>query len=241
MIESKNLYLIPGFVIGASVVGLLCFFMHACELLWIASIAKQKTPNLVETVDGYSLNVSPIGNDERSPQAIREYVRSELGGLFNWTGSVFSSNPGDPPQKDPGVKISSTSNKIASLTWSAGFGLDESFRRPALEKIAKLTPQSIFEENSGTQVRIIISPQGVCLPQKIAPGKWKVPLVATLVKFENGDNLGVNALPFNKDIFLEAVDPYKMPVNPTPLDSAIFNARKAGLLIYSMPDLDLVK
>ena len=143
-IESKNLYLIPGFVIGAAVVGSLGFFMHACELLWIAKIAAQKPPSLVETADGSSLNVIPIGSNERSGQAIKEYVRSELGGLFNWTGTVFTSNPGEPPQKDPGVKISSTSNKIASITWSKlGLGSLNPFAALHLKKLPGLLP-SLF-------------------------------------------------------------------------------------------------
>jgi len=238
-ISSKNINLLPIFVVIAAVGALFGGIMHVVEVAWIAKIANQKPPNLVEAASGESLSVFPIGSEDRSSPAIKEYVLGELGGLFDWTGNILPSRPGEPPQKDPGVKITSSGNKIASGTWQAGFGLAETFRRPALERIALLTPPSIFEQNSGTQVRIIIGPQGIGSPQKIAPGKWKVPVVATLIKFENGDNLGVNALAFNKDVFVEAVDPYKLPTNPTPLDWTIFNARKAGLLIYSMPDLNL--
>jgi len=101
--------------------------------------------------------------------------------------------------------------------------------------LGELTPSSIF--NGRTQSWLII--QYLSEPVKVGDGAWKINLVANLVIFENGDQVG-RGIPFNKTVFVRAVEPPLQPLNnASELEKKIYNARKNGLEIYRIQDLDL--
>ncbi len=240
--KPRYLNLTPAIAIYAAVLGTLSCFMLFISMLWIGRLTATKQI-WIEHADGTSASALPADYASRSPETIKNFVRSELGGLFDWTGTIPPTNAGDLPQKDPGVPVSqSQGQKITTATWQAGFGIAETFRRTYLEAIAGKTPQSLFQDNPNNgspQGRIVIGPNGIGEPQQIAANKWRVPVVGNLLVFQNGDNLGTVALAFNKEVFVQSVDFPVLPPKPTGLDYAIYGARKAGLEIYSMPDLNL--
>jgi hypothetical protein len=58
------------------------------------------------------------------------------------------------------------------------------------------------------------------------------------VIFENGEAIA-QAIPFNKTIFIRAVDTPPIPKGATALQQAAYLARKSGLEIYQIQDLQL--
>jgi hypothetical protein len=234
ILSSDNPNLLPLFVVVATIFAFLSLLFNFLDFLILGKLFTQKPPTLVELSNGTSVVAQPIGSDERTPQAIQQFVVDQMTALFSWSGFLPPSSPGDLPQPDPGVVIGNY--KITTLAWQASFALADGFRESFTKKIAELTPTSVFQKR-GTQTKLIFKHIGE--PRLISRGKWKVPIVANLLIFQNNDNLGTKKIAFNKYVYVEAVTPKQLPPNPNSLDIAIFNARKAGLVIYSMPDLDL--
>lgn len=234
----RNRDFLPIFVVGASVLGLVNLLLLFGNLIFTGSIATKPAPTLVELADGQSVQVQPMGSKDRTPEAIQDYTTKTLAQLFDFRGTTPSTDPQNLgiPVVDPGVSIADNT-KVTSRTWQAGFSLSEEFRPGMLRKIAELTPNSIFTE-SGTQGTLVT--RSIGQPESIEPGKWRVPYVGNLIIFEGGDNLG-KAIPFNKHIYVQAVNTPALPSDATSLQKNIWQARQAGLEIYAMQDLSLSK
>jgi hypothetical protein len=78
-------------------------------------------------------------------------------------------------------------------------------------------------------------------PEKIAPGQWRVGIVADLVQRKTGDRRKI-ITPFNKDLLVRATDyfPYPLANKITDLQKAIYNMRSDRLEIYEMRNLCLI-
>lgn len=216
------------------------------QSFYLSHLAQKGTPTLVELADGTSKRVRAIGSKERTPEALHSFVQTTLTQMFDWTGTL--PNPDGVPQPDPGVEIGAGAKKIPTTTWRSGFALAEtvtldggkevSFRKPMLMEVAELIPQGLLE----TGVSVSEKPQGklvpreIGIPEKIGPGRWKIPLTATLLIFEKGDNIG-KSIAFNKTVYVRAIDQPPLSENPSPLERAIYHARKGGMEIYFMQDL----
>lgn len=235
--KSKYVSFLPAFIVAS--VGLQSLLALGVFLNLFYS-ARQKVPTLVETADGSSIQVQPIGKDERSPAAIQQFVGATLIRMFDWRGTLL---PGDgqtthTPQQDPGVAVGENL-KITTASWQAGFAFSDGFRQPFLKQISQLTPASIFNQRPGEGSQALLVVRHIGEPKQLSnPGRWKVPVVANLLVFQNGDNLG-KAIPFNKDVFVRSIDTPPLPKHSSPLSIVIYNARKSQLEIYAMQDLNL--
>jgi hypothetical protein len=122
---------------------------------------------------------------------------------------------------------------IATASWQASFALSEDFRQDFLKRVAELTPPGVFTGTS--QVVMVINHVGN--PEAVGEGRWKVTVVAHLYVFNDANALG-QAIPFNREVFVEAVTAPAVPDGETPLEQAIYRIRQTGLQIYAIRELE---
>ncbi|WP_083636832.1 hypothetical protein [Leptolyngbya sp. 'hensonii'] len=215
---------------------LICLFML---LLYGAysRLSRKPVPTLVQLADGRAIKTAPLDAQERTPDTVRNFVATTLTLMLNWSGKLppQTGEEARTPKLDPGIPIHTLQageRRVATATWQATFALSERFRPEFLQKLAELTPPGVF--TGSTQVALV--PLEISYPKKVAVGKWKIKLVANLLVFNARDNVG-KAIPFNKEIFVQAIDTPNPPPETTTLAQAIYTVRQAGLEIYAIRDL----
>ncbi len=238
-LNKKESSLIPAFIVASVGIQLILLLINFVQLGKMNKIADSKVPTLVELVDGTSARVAPAAHNERTSQSISVFVGKTMTGLLSWSSVLQSGNTdADPSSKqilDTGVQLGE--RKVTKATWNAGFGLSEGFRQPFLQEISKLTPQDIF---NGGKTQSLLVVRHLSEPTKLGYGRWKQDLVANLVMFENGSQIG-KGIAFDKTIFIRAVDTPSPPERATEIQLAAYKARRDGFEIYKMQDLDLNK
>ena len=187
-----------------------------CLFIAAAMIALKPAPSLVQLVDGHPIRVGATDSTSREPQTIKTFTKDVVALMFSMTGTLPPENYDEArlPKPDPGVNIDTLVNKkIATASFEAGFALTEDFRKPFLESLADITPQELFQPHKDptkpvTQIVPII--KLISEPQQIQPGLWKVNVVADLILFNQSsgrDQLGKDAIHFNKELTIRAVEP----------------------------------
>ena len=201
-----------------------------------ASLASQKPPTLVQLSDGKAITAIASEHKTRSPELVKQFVTQQVMALMTWTGELPSdASQNSKPLLDTGVEVTADKGlkkKITTTAWQASFAFSEDFRKGLLASIAELTPTEVFSGGS----KVILVPQTITVPEEIEKGKWKVNLVANLVTFSPLNQVG-ESVPFNKEIFIQAIDVPKIKADASPLEQAIFKVRSSGLEIYAMRDL----
>ncbi|MBD2531909.1 hypothetical protein H6G97_20900 [Nostoc flagelliforme FACHB-838] len=236
LLDKKELNFTPILIISNTVLLALLLLMAMINTGQLGKLANSKTPTLVELNDGTSARVAPAGHNERSLQTISDFVGRAMVNLMSWNALPKSDelDPLKKPQLDSGVQVGD--KKITTKAWATGFALSEDFRAPFLKELGNLTPNDIF--NGTTQSALIV--RYLREPEKLNEGKWQIDMVANLVIFQNGDQVG-KAISFNKSIFVRAIDTPPLPPNASDLQVATYRARQAGMEIYKIQDLDLGK
>lgn len=200
------------------------------------SLASQKPPTLVQLSDGKAITAIASENKTRSPEVVKQFVTQQVMSLMTWTGELPSdASQNGKPLLDTGVEVTADKGlkkKITTTAWQASLAFSEDFRKGLLSSIAELTPTEVFSGGS----KVILVPQSIAAPEEIEKGKWKVNLVANLVTFSPLNQVG-ESVPFNKEIFIQAIDVPNLKANASPLEQAIFKVRSTGLEIYAMRDL----
>jgi hypothetical protein len=201
-----------------------------------ASLASQKPPTLVQLSGGKAITAIASENKTRSPEVVKQFVTQQVMALMTWTGELPSdASQNGKPLLDTGVEVTADKGlkkKITTTAWQASFAFSEDFRKGLLSSIAELTPIEVFSGGS----KVILVPQTITAPEEIEKGKWKVNLVANLVTFSPLNQVG-ESVPFNKEIFIQAIDVPNLKADDSPLEQAIFKVRSSGLEIYAMRDL----
>ncbi|WP_375491806.1 hypothetical protein [uncultured Nostoc sp.] len=236
LLDKKEINFTPLVSIGQAVILLFLLLINLTNSSKLSKISNQK-PTLVELQDGTSIRAIAVGEKDRTDQAIMDFAGRIMMNLMSWNAVPKSSDSNLDPTKlklDPGVQVSD--KKLTTNTWSAGFALSEDFRASFLREIAALTPSNVF--NGDTQSALLV--RHLSPPQKIEEGKWRLEMVANLVVFKGQDQLG-KAISFNKTVFVRAVDTPPLPNNPSVAQIEAYRARKAGMEIYRIQDLDLGK
>ncbi|WP_138504536.1 hypothetical protein [Nostoc sp. PA-18-2419] len=236
LLDKKEINFTPLVSIGQAVILLFLLLINLTNSSKLSKISNQK-PTLVELQDGTSITAIAVGEKDRTDQAIMDFAGRIMMNLMSWNAVPKSSDSNLDPTKlklDPGVQVSD--KKLTTNTWSAGFALSEDFRASFLREIAALTPSDVF--NGNTQSALLV--RHLSPPQKIEEGKWRLEMVANLVVFKGQDQLG-KAISFNKTVFVRAVDTPPLPNNPSVPQIEAYRARKAGMEIYRIQDLDLGK
>ncbi|MEI2579863.1 hypothetical protein [Scytonema sp. PRP1] len=207
-----------------------------------SSLARKEAPSLVQLVDGNTVNVKALDPKERSPEVIKKFVSDSMVKMFNWDGLMQStSRDGEVVTKpDIGVeiKLEKGKSRVTTKAWEAAFALTEKedFRASFLKKLAEVTPPGAF--NGSIQTSLV--PRYVSEPRKIGSGKWQVDVVATLVTFSKEDNAG-SGIAFNKTVTVQAISTPQSPPDTTEIAKKIYQARRSGLEITEIVDLDLQK
>jgi hypothetical protein len=226
---------------GLHILVLLLFLFQG---ITIRQLSLRKPPNFVQLIDGKQ--VAEIDDLKREPEAIRQFISKTMISMFNWSGTL-------PPQKieevanpkpDLGILIRTPkggSQKITTSSWIASFALSEDFRKGFLSTIAEITPPEIFSENPRQAMRSQLIIKRVYPPKEIAPGKWRVGMVANLIQQNRGDGRKV-ITPFNKDFLVRAADYFANPQieSSTVLQKAIYSIRADRLEIYEIRNLCLL-
>ena len=210
-------------------------------LLFSWNIANRPAPSLVQLASGESISVAPIGSRDRTPEVIQTFVQNTMTMAFNWSGTIADPKTGGQIP-DSGVMINTqingrnTNRRITTPAYEALFAFELGFREEFLNNIATLTPEAIF--NSGGQVAFI--PIQISSPKRITDGQWKVTVISNLLFIRQGKPLG-DLVPFNKEIYVRAIDPPNIKGLPEDMLSGslaetIARIRASGLEITAITD-----
>ncbi|MCW5318768.1 hypothetical protein GTQ43_35405 [Nostoc sp. KVJ3] len=233
------------------IISLAGFSMAALSLLLqflnygAISVLNKKQLALVQLSSGDTITARAVDPKERSDEVIKKFVSDTFIEMLNWDGLVRTFNEkGEPITKqDTGVEVGrldkKSNSRVTSKAYEAAFALSENggFRAAFLKKLASITPTSIF--NGDTQVSLI--PRFISQPRQLKDGQWEIDFIGTLVTFERSDNSG-KGITFNKTITLSSIsNPEYIPANTSELAKKIYAARRAGLEITEIVDLDFGK
>ncbi len=234
--------LLVTFAVATFGLHLLTLLLLIIQGLTIRRLSVMKPPTFVQLVDGKAVNNSSVL--QRKPEIIREFVSKTMISMFNWSGKLPAQNINQAtnPKKDLGISIKTPrggNKKVTTSSWISSFAFSEDFRKGFLSAVAELTPPEVFSSKSNQAILAELNIKRVYPPQQIEPGKWRVGMVANLVQKRGNDRKIVT--PFNKDIFVQAIDSfdYPMATNLTDLQKAIYATRRDKLEIYEIRDLCL--
>ncbi|MDJ0735801.1 MAG: hypothetical protein QNJ47_17350 [Nostocaceae cyanobacterium] len=232
------------FAIATFGLHVLTLFLLIIQGLNIRNINVRKSPTFVQLINGQPVNVTD--DLQREPEAIRQFVSNTMISMFDWSGNLPAANIEQvaEPKIDPGISITipkKGGKKVTTSSWIASFALSEDFRKGFLTTIAEMTPPEIFSLNSKQAMTAQLRIKRVYPPEKIAPGEWRVGMVADLIQKKRSDDRKV-ITPFNKDFLVRAVDtfPYPLPEKMTDQQKAIYNMRAERLEIFEMRNLCLL-
>ena len=210
----------------------------------IRQLYLRKPPTFVQLINGQ--RVGSVDNLERDPEAIRQFISKTMTLMFDWSGKLPAQTIEEvsQPKPDRGISIKTAREnrqKVSTSSWMASFALSEDFRPSFLREIAEMTPKEIFSNVPHKTITTQLIIKRISQPQKIAPGKWQVEIVANLIHTKTTNNSKI-ITPFNKDLFVEAVDYFVYPQtnSTTDLQKAIYSIRADRLEIYEIRDLCLL-
>jgi len=242
--KQRTFSILTTFVIAAFGLHLLILFLFILQGLNIRQLSLRKPPNFVQLIDGKPITVTD--DLQRKPEEIRQFINKTMTSIFNWSGKLPSGDIEEmtKPKPDPGIVIKTAqgvNQKISTSSWIAGFALSEDFRKGFLSKIAEITPPEIFSNNPSQAMSAQLIIKRVYPPQQIAPGKWRVGMVANLIQKKQSDERRI-ITPFNKDLLVQAIDDFSTPLtdNYSDLQKAIYSIRADKLEIYEIRDLCLL-
>ena len=206
----------------------------------VINIARKPAPSLVQLSDGQAIKVQAVGNKDRSPEVVQQFVTDSLIMLMSWTNEI----PGGSDEKkipDSGalVKIKEGNRRITSPAFQATFTFSEDLRAELVKILAEMTPDGVFKGEIKTTLKF----QHVTLPNPVdkdQSGKWKINVVATLLQYQQG-RADIVKIPFNKEIVVQAVDTPELPKSgkfSNEFESLVYSIRQAGLEIVSMKDIE---
>jgi hypothetical protein len=232
------------FAIATFSLHLLVLVFFILQGINIRQLSLRKAPNFVQLIDGKT--VADINDLEREPEAIRRFITKTMISMFSWSGKLPAQTIEEVanPKADLGIPIRTSqgsSQKISTSSWIASFALSEDFRKGFLSTVAEMTPPEVFSENPSQVMTSQLVIKRVYPPKQIAPGKWRVGMVADLIQKKRiGDTRLIT--PFNKDLLVRATDYFANPQvgNSTALQKAIYSTRADKLEIYEIRNLCLL-
>ncbi|NMF65529.1 hypothetical protein [Brasilonema octagenarum] len=241
--KKSSVNLLTLFAIFTFSLHLLAAIFLLFEGLRIYGLIHKKPLTFVQLVDGKV--VSQTDTLEREPEVIRQFVAKTMAATFNWSGTLPPATVEEAtnPKTDAGIPVKTLqglTKKVSTSSWVASFALSEDFRGGFLAQIADMTPLEIFSQNNKQALTGQLVIQRVYPPEKIAPGQWRVGMVANIVQVRRTDNKKL-LTPFNKDFLVRTVDSYGHPLSNglTPLQKAVYSVRAQKLEIYEVSDFCL--
>jgi hypothetical protein len=232
--NASQLNLFGMFVFSALGLGILNLLILLGLFASLNRLSQKAPPSLVQTVDGRSIVTNAMESKDRTPIVIRRFTIDTMTMLLSASGKLPPTADKPNPSADAGVAIrlpNQTERRVSTSTWQSSFALSEDFRASALQGISELMVPEAFTG----QAQVVLIPQTLSEPEKIGEGQWKVNLIANLVTIASGNPQGIT-VPFNKEIFLRAVDTPPPSDVTTPLQKAVYQVRSSGIEIYGMRD-----
>ncbi|MHC0062310.1 hypothetical protein ACWATR_05190 [Nostoc sp. UIC 10890] len=232
------------FAIATFSLHILVLLLFILQGLNIRQLSLRKPPNFVQLIDGQP--VANIDDLAREPETIRRFISKTMISMFSWSGTLPPQTIEEVanPKSDLGILISTPqggSQKISTSSWVASFAFSEDFRKSFLSTVAEMTPPEVFSENPSQAMTSQLVIKRLYPPKEIAPGKWRVGMVADLIQ---RNRIGGEKLitPFNKDLLVRAADYFGNPQanNGTDLQKAIYSVRADKLEIYEIRNLCLL-
>lgn len=232
------------FAIATFSLHLAVLFLFISQGLNIRQLSLRKPPNFVEMVDGQPIGA--VDDLARDPEGIRQFISKTMTLMFNWSGTLPPQTIAEAakPQPDPGIPIRTPqggNQRVTTSSWVGSFAISEDFRPGFLSAIAQMTPPEVFSNNPNQIISAQLVIQRIYPPETIAPGKWRVGMIADLIQTRKDD--GRKAVtPFNKDFLVRAIDyfPYPLTDSSTDIQKAIYSHRADKLEIYEIHDFCLV-
>lgn len=198
------------------------FGLHLFTILLLMfhnSLLKKLSGNLpqslVQLVDGRAITVDSQENLERNPETIRRFVGETMTMMFTWSDK-------QPPQ----------------TVWQATSELlSGDIKRKFEAEISQGIPKNVLVNPMGAESVLLV--HTISQPEKIADGQWQVDIAANRLIFSGYNNRNGEATPFNKKIFIRALDTQAimMPNAQNPIDSAIYRLNEARLEISNICDI----
>lgn len=217
------------------VLGGINLLMNFGLVLAFFGVAAQDPPSMVQLSSGAGMGIKAMENSsDRTPEAIIRFVQETMTLLFSASGQVVDVD-GNVIQ-DYGVELDT--GMITSVANIASYGVDEDFRAALLLQIAGMTNPKIFSYPDRNQNILII--QNITDPVKISDGKWKVFMIANLVRISNDIPEG-KPTPFNKEILVRSVTPSVAHSFDSPLNKEISQIRLPGLEITQISNYIIPK
>ncbi len=230
----------------AIALGLHCVTVFFLVLYGVAlvSLAYRPIPTLVQTPDGELITTDPAPSWYREPQVIKNFVGRTATLLFSWSGQAQLPNEeGELEiQTDPGVVVGENA-QLTTPAFEASFALSSSFRESFSKQLAKLIPPGVWSGKSQVHIEFVRigdpQPQSSVTSKFGEHGYWQVPMVANLI-IRDAKNPGGRAVPFNKTIYVRAIDtpPLPIPEQATALQQTVHQIRLSQLEIYQIKDLE---
>lgn len=237
----KSSDILPLFVLGTLGLHLLVLLLLFGNFLGLRSLSRKPTPSMVQLLDGRAIAMTPVDHLARTPEQLRRFTKDSLALMFTWSSKIQApANTGDSASEstamisDPGVQVKH--GKVTTAAWQSSFAFKEDFRTQLLDEVATMTPGSVF----GNGAQSVLSFESISDPKATANGKWQIDVVSNLLLFDDAHPQGL-AIPFNKTMFLSAVEPTTdpLPEASTPIQRALYRVKQAGLEITQMQDLDI--
>lgn len=226
--------LLGGFVLGTALLGCVLLGLTLWNTVQLVRLANRPAPGLVQLADGQAIRVGARPSYAREYPLIRRFVGIALEGLFTWRLFIPASEPGQKEIVDPGVALSNR-EKLPTSVFQMGFCLSEDLRSELLRQLARLSAKTL--ESRSAQVIFTASFIGEPEPVADRSGVWKVTVVGQQVVYSKQRVEGLS-LPFNKEIYLRAVEPpIETGLPKTPIEQAIYRMRSSGLEIYAIRSL----
>jgi hypothetical protein len=242
--KKQSFSVLTAFAIATFSLQLLVLLIFLVQGLNIRQLSNRKPPNFVQTIDGKQV----VATDDlaRNPEVIQQFVSKTMIAMFNWSGNLPPQRVEDmaKPQIDQGILIRTPQGggqRVTTSSWVASFALSEDFRKGFLSAIADMTPPEVFATSPTQAISAQLNIKRVYPPVAIAPGAWRVGIVADLVQTKGSDNRKT-ITPFNKDLLVRAIDYFPSPLsdNISDIQKAIFSSRTDKLEIYEMRNLCLL-
>ena len=242
--KKRTVNILTIFAIATFSLHLLVLFLFVSQGLKIRQLSLRKPANFVQMIDGKPVTITD--DLSRNPEVIRRFISKTMISMFNWSGTLPPQTIEEvaKPQPDAGILIRTpqgSSQKVTTSSWIASFGISEDFRKGFLSTISQITPPEVFSSNPSQTISAQLIIKRVYPPEKIAPGKWRVGMVADLIQTKRIDGTK-RITAFNKDFLVRAVDYFPYPLADTSTDrqKAIYSSRSDKLEIYEMRNLCLL-
>lgn len=213
--KTKKANILPLFVVATfslNVLTLLLLMFHGSML---KRLGGQLPQSLVQLTDGRAITVESQEYSERNLETIRRFVGQTMTLMFTWSEK-------QPPQR----------------VWQLTSELLSGDVKPKLEaEVIQTTPREILENRiSGAESVLLI--RRISQPEEVGNGEWKLEITANRL-FLTGNNRSGEAIPFNKKIFVRALDTQiiSAPTTDNSLHAAVYRLNEARLEIYKMCDI----